>query len=111
MLTVRQTMVAHGDSAKKIWATEYGAPTNGPAQSHFASPVPAAREASQANILATAYRLFDTYSWAGPMCWFDYQDKGVDPSDQGNFFGLRRHNGTPKPAYTALATLAHTAIR
>jgi hypothetical protein len=27
MLTVRGVMVANGDGAKKIWATEYGAPT------------------------------------------------------------------------------------
>ena len=30
MLTVRQTMVANGDGDKKIWISEYGAPTNGP---------------------------------------------------------------------------------
>ena len=111
MLTVRQAMVANGDANMKIWATEYGAPTNGPARSHFTSTSTSAREASQATILATAYRLFDTYSWAGPLCWFDYQDKGTSPTDQGNFFGLRRHNGTIKPAYNALAALAHAAVR
>jgi hypothetical protein len=104
MLMVRQTMVANGDSAKKIWATEYGAPTNGPSSRHFTS------EAAQANILTTAYRLFDSYSWAGALCWFDYKDNGTDAKDQGDWFGLRRANGSPKPAYTALVSLAHTAV-
>ena len=30
MLNARRIMVAHGDSAKKIWITEFGGPTNGP---------------------------------------------------------------------------------
>jgi hypothetical protein len=104
MLTVRQLMVAAGDGAKRIWATEYGAPTNGPSPRHFTS------EAGQATILTTAYRLFDRYSWAGPLCWFDYQDKGVNAKDQGDWFGLRRSNGTAKPAYLALAALGRTAV-
>jgi hypothetical protein len=111
MLTVRRMMVAHGDGAKKIWATEYGAPTNGPTASHFSSALTSGREASQASILTTAYRIFDKYSWAGPLCWFDYQDKGVDARDQNNFFGLRRHDGSAKPAFIAYAALAHAALR
>jgi hypothetical protein len=104
MLTARGVMVANGDSAKKIWATEYGAPTNGPRATHITT------EAAQANILTAGYRLFNTYSWAGPLCWFDYEDKGTNANNQEDWFGLRRANGTPKPAYTALASLGHTAV-
>jgi hypothetical protein len=104
MLTARGIMVANGDSAKKIWATEYGAPTNGSRAAHITT------EAAQANILTTGYRLFNSYSWAGPMCWFDYEDKGTNAKDQHDWFGLRRANGTAKPAYTALASLGRTAV-
>jgi polysaccharide biosynthesis protein PslG len=104
MLTVRQVMVANGDSAKKIWATEYGAPTNGPSAKRSTS------EATQASILTTGYRVFNSYSWAGALCWFDYEDKGANPNVQDDWFGLRRSNGTPKPAYTALAGLGRTAV-
>jgi polysaccharide biosynthesis protein PslG len=104
MLTVRRLMVAAGAGAKKIWATEYGAPTHGASTQHYPS------EASQSSILTTAYRLFDSYSWAGPLCWFDYQDKGVNPNDQGDWFGLRRPDDTPKPALFALAALGRTAV-
>ena len=70
----------------------------------------ATTEAAQASILTAGYRLFNTYSWAGPLCWFDYEDKGTNAKDQEDWFGLRRANGTPKPAYTALAALGHTAV-
>lgn len=109
MLSARQAMVDHGDAAKKVWATEYGAPTNGPIASHFSSPFVSGRQQTQASILTNGYRVFDSYSWAGPMCWFDYQDKGTDPRNQENWFGLRAHNGAPKPAYAAYAALGRTA--
>ena len=109
MLSARQAMVDNGDAAKKVWATEYGAPTNGAIASHFTSTVPAQRQQTQASILTNGYRLFDSYSWAGPMCWFDYQDKGTDPRNQDDWFGLRAHNGAPKPAYNAYAALGRNA--
>lgn len=104
MLTARAIMVANGDSAKKIWATEYGAPTNGSRAAHITT------ETAQANILTIGYRLFNSYSWSGPLCWFDYEDKGTNANDQQDWFGLRRANGTAKPAYTALADLGRTAV-
>jgi Calx-beta domain len=103
MLTVRQTMVANGDANKKIWATEYGAPTNGPNSNSVS-------EAVQAQMLDTGYRLFAGYSWSGPMCWFQYQDKGTDASVQSNFFGLIRFDGSHKPAYSTFVADAAAAI-
>ncbi len=103
MLTVRQTMVANGDADKKIWATEYGAPTNGPNSNSVS-------EAVQAQMLDTGYRLFAGYSWSGPMCWFQYQDKGTDASVQSNFFGLIRFDGSHKPAYSTFVADAAAAI-
>jgi hypothetical protein len=103
MLSVRQTMVANGDADLKIWATEYGAPTNGPNANHVT-------EAVQAQMLDTGYRLFASYSWAGPMCWFRYDDKGTDPSDQSNFFGLLRFDGSRKPSYSTFVADAAAAI-
>jgi hypothetical protein len=103
MLSVRQTMVANGDADLKIWATEYGAPTNGPNSNHVT-------EAVQAQMLDTGYRLFASYPWAGPMCWFRYDDKGTDPSDQSNFFGLLRFDGSRKPSYSTFVADAAAAI-
>jgi hypothetical protein len=95
MLTARQTMVDNGDGAKQIWATEYGAPTNG---------TDGVTEAEQAQMLDVAYRLWSTYSWTGPFCWFQYKDKGTDPTDHSDWFGLLRYDGSHKPAYATYAT-------
>jgi polysaccharide biosynthesis protein PslG len=103
MLTVRQTMVANGDANKQIWVTEYGAPTNGPSSSRYVT------ETVQAQMVTTAYQLFNTYSWAGPLCWFQYQDQGTDPTIQDDWFGLYRYDGTAKPAATTYTTIAHQA--
>ncbi|HEX4491510.1 MAG TPA: cellulase family glycosylhydrolase [Acidimicrobiia bacterium] len=89
MLNARRTMVANGDSAKKVWITEYGAPTGGPKS---------VDQVQQAKIMYDAYRLWGSYPWAGPLCWFDYRDKGTDTGDHGNFFGLYTHDDQPKVA-------------
>jgi hypothetical protein len=87
MLNARQTMVANGDADKQIWITEYGAPTGGPGS---------VTEAQQAAMMYDAYRLWATYSWAGPLCWFSFRDKGTDTSTHQNFFGLSTSDGQPK---------------
>ena len=101
MLAVRQLMATNGDGEKKIWVTEFGAPTGGTGS---------VSEATQAQMLDVAYRLFVTYSWAGPMCWFRYDDKSGDPTDTGNFYGLVRADGSHKPAYAMFAADAAAAI-
>jgi hypothetical protein len=61
-------------------------------------------------MLDTGYRLFASYPWAGPMCWFRYDDKGTDTSDQSNFFGLLRFDGSRKPSYSTFVADAAAAI-
>ena len=100
MLNARKTMVANGDSAKQIWVTEYGAPTGGPNS---------VDQDQQAKIMYDAYRLWAAYPWAGPLCWFDYRDKGTDTSDHGNFFGLYTKDGQPKVALQQYEKLARAA--
>ena len=38
----------------------------------------------------------------GALFWYSYRDQGTSTTDTENFYGLRRFDGTPKPAYTAL---------
>jgi hypothetical protein len=40
----------------------------------------------------------------GGLFWYSYQDLGTDPSTPENFYGLRRFDGSPKPAYAAFQT-------
>src|SRR5207248_98801 len=55
--SLRSVMVANGDGDKKIWGTEWGAPTNGPAGSGFVS------ESTQAAQVTEAYTLWKSYTW------------------------------------------------
>ncbi|HTB48984.1 MAG TPA: cellulase family glycosylhydrolase [Verrucomicrobiae bacterium] len=93
LVSLRGVMQAHGDGDKQIWITEYGAPTNGPAGSGFVS------EAAQAQIARDAYESARSKPWIGPFFWYTYQDPSTSPSTKENFFGIRRADGTPKPAY------------
>jgi hypothetical protein len=110
-VSLRSIMVANGDSAKQIWSTEYGAPTNGPG--HQATETgydPSAgtyyvSEGLQATMAAQAITKTKASSWAGPLFWYGYKDIGTDASDSENFFGLLRMDGTRKASYTAFQTL------
>jgi hypothetical protein len=93
--SLRSVMTDNGDSAKKIWATEFGAPTNGPSGSYVS-------EATQASMLTKAYQLYRSYDWAGPLFFYQGRDQSAnDTSTRENFFGLTRNDFSAKPAYTA----------
>jgi len=94
--TMHQIMAAHGDGAKQIWITEFGAPTNGPniAGDHVS-------EAVQAQTVTEAISIFHSYPWSGPLFWYDYQDAGSGTWNSENFYGLVRADGSFKPAYYA----------
>jgi polysaccharide biosynthesis protein PslG len=96
--SLRSLMVANGDGAKKIWGTEFGAPTNGPAGSYVSEDV-------QAAALKAAWKLWGSYDWAGPLMWYAGRDLGTATTTRENFFGLLRNDFSAKPAFTALQAL------
>jgi hypothetical protein len=95
---IRETMVAHGDAGKQVWITEMGAPTKGGAK--------AVSEQAQAHMLQKAADLAHSYSWAGPLMWYSYRDRGGDPADSENWFGLIRPDGEQKAAYKTFQDIA-----
>jgi polysaccharide biosynthesis protein PslG len=92
--SLRSLMIAHGDGAKKIWATEFGAPTSGPSGSYIS-------EAVQASMVTRAISEWRTYPWAGPLFFFQGRDLYPNTDSRENFFGLLRYDFSPKPAYAA----------
>jgi hypothetical protein len=94
--TVRQTMVTNGDSAKQIWASEFGSPTSGVAGDGHVT------EAVQSSIMVDAMQNWVTFPWAGPFCVYEFRDFGTNPTDKSDWFGLvsndLRHK---KPAFFA----------
>ncbi len=91
-------MVRHGDGDKKVWITEYGAPTGtGPS---------AVSERDQAAILLRARQTVDTWDWAGPLIYYELVDGGTDPADIEQNFGVLRADGSFKLAAIALTDTA-----
>lgn len=88
--SIRSVMTANGDSAKQVWTTEVGVPSAGP---DGVGTTAQAEEVTQAvqNALST--------SWIGKLFIYTYQDSAANP----DYFGLLSANGTPKPAWAALA--------
>src|SRR5205807_7558207 len=74
--SLRSTMIANGDGAKKIWPTEFGAPTEGPG---------AVSEATQAAMLSRAYALYRSYAWGGPLFFYQGRDLSTITSTRENF--------------------------
>jgi hypothetical protein len=113
---IRQTMVRNGDAAKKVWITEFGAPTGGPGPiSTISNPNLDAGpyvvdEPLQAKILSDAFTLYRSYDWVGPFFVYSYQDAGTDQSSNENFFGLVRADGSHKPAYDVFKQAAATPL-
>jgi hypothetical protein len=62
---LRAIMSAHGDSAKRVWATEVGCNRV------------ALGDAECSARIAEAMRLWQSYPWAGALCWFTYWDPNV----------------------------------
>src|SRR5690606_12770362 len=83
--SLRSVMVANGDGDKRIWGTEFGAPTGGPAGTHVT-------EAEQAQMIARAYGLWQGYEWAGPLFVYEGRDMGTSQTTRENHFGLIRHD-------------------
>ena len=92
--SLRSVMTANGDGGKKIWGTEFGAPTDGPAGS-FVS------ESEQAKIITKAYSTWRTYGWSGPLFTYQGRDLGTSTDTRENHFGLLRNDWSQKPAYDA----------
>lgn len=85
--SIRSTMDANGDAGKRIWGTEFGAPT---------SRVSAAEQAAQ---IREAYTVWRSYAWAGVLFAYTLRD-------DADTFGLLRADWTPKPAFAAYREVA-----
>lgn len=104
---IRQLMIDKGDAAKKIWITEFGAPTNGPGQAFAANQLNGFHygrdymtEAAQQELYAKAVELCRQYAdWMGPFFWYSLHDSGTAKDTSEHFFGMVRADGSKKPAY------------
>jgi len=97
--SLRAIMAKTGFGAKQIWGTEYGAPTRG-------ISLPFQRtdhvtESAQAQIIARGIRSWYAKPNVGPLMVHSDSDQWLPQRKNEGSFGLRRTNGTKKPAYEA----------
>lgn len=91
---VHDLMARHGDAAKKVWITEFGAATG--------SVFGAVSATDQAATVMQSRRQVQFWDWTGPLIYYELRDAGTDRSDLQQNFGLVRHDLTLKPAAKAL---------
>lgn len=110
--SLRAVLGRHGAAAMPIWLTEYGAPTGGPGSSSDGSAgVPPdtthVTEAQQARIAGDAVSTVATDSGLAAMIWYSDRDLSTDQTTNLNSYGLRRADGSAKPALDGLREAVH----
>jgi hypothetical protein len=96
LAAIHQVMVDHGDGAKQIWLTEFGAPTG--------TGTGAVADTRQADIVRDVFVAKAQYPWTGPLMWYSGRDNGTNLADREQNFGLWRHDFSAKPAADAFRT-------
>ena len=92
--SIEGVLSANGDSGKPLWLTEVGAPTSGPGGVGLAA---------QAEELTQAIADAKATSSVGALYIYTYEDSGSDPTTNEDWFGLLNADGSPKPAFAAVA--------
>jgi hypothetical protein len=91
---LRALMDANGDAGLKIWATEYGLPTNYPIT-----------QTQQAAFIHDFVVSWQTVEGAGPMFIYSTRDSHTGGFDDEQNFGLFKTNWTPKEAVATVEEL------
>lgn len=103
---VHNTMVANGDSAKRIWLTEFGWSTTTAAYG--------VSEATQAQFLTEALdSLRTSYPYVQTAFWYNFRNNfwsANAPADYEANLGLLRVDFSAKPAYAALQAWTGGAV-
>lgn len=102
---LRSIVASAGRQELAFWATEYGAPTVGKitvaARKHGKRP-DHVTEQTQAKIMRQGIELWRNKPNSGPLFVHSDSDNYLPKKRHQDGFGLRRRDGSPKPAYTLL---------
>lgn len=96
-VSARSLMLAHGDGAKKIWATELGIPTCA-----LLGLYPCVSQEQQAELVTSEFALWKSYDWAGGFFVYDLRDDCSSLLNVQCHFGVVTTGNAPKQAYGAL---------
>lgn len=108
--TVRQHLQGNGIGDMPIWFTEVGAPHHGNHVGGFFGYPSTGAQVEGLSRLEEARFLVKVHALAlqigvEKIFWYNYQDWGDRREYAEDHFGLRDHEGFPKPAYAAYYTL------
>ncbi|NLX23111.1 MAG: hypothetical protein GXY55_15780 [Phycisphaerae bacterium] len=96
---IRELKAAHELSGgRPLWLTEIGFPTQ--QQGGWS-------ERNQASMLARIYTTSLASGVVANVSWYNFRNDGPDPFESEQNFGVVRTDFRPKPAYAALAAVAH----
>ena len=84
------------DSRRSIWITEFGAPTGG-----GTAPAITSQRIAERRYVVDAVTAARADDGIAALFWCCFADSGADPIDPESHYGLRRADGSPKPAYDA----------
>ncbi|RLF16960.1 MAG: hypothetical protein DRJ66_02070 [Thermoprotei archaeon] len=105
---VRKIMRTYGKEIP-IWYTEVGAPQNDagvPRMYSNGKPVKALTRREEVDYLIKIHVLA-LRAGVEKIIWYNYKDRGDNPTDVEDHFGLRDYWGFPKPAYVAYANMVN----
>ena len=89
---LRAIMVANDDGGKPIWLTEYG---------YSATPATESTYEEQGVWLTESLDSALELDYVESVFWYNLRDKGTDPEEPEDNYGLLRRNWDVKPAYAA----------
>jgi hypothetical protein len=98
LFQMRQVMIANGDDAKKIWATEYGQPAS------------KGGEAVENDFIADMLLKWQELPYAGPMFIYTTRDRKTGGTTAAATYGIYRDNWTPKTVQATVRAGASGAI-
>ena len=108
------TLAEFGTPHLPVWITEYGAPTSGTGAASDGTPGSVSdstdhvTEALQAAIATESVQATLASPTVDALFWYTDEDDPGETSAEG-FYGLRRSDGSPKPAFAALEQALHSA--
>lgn len=104
-VSLRSVLVRDGTPRLPFWLTEYGAPTGGPGDASSGvqtSTTTHVTEGRQAEIVVDAVHTALADGGIGALFIYSDQDLADASGSSQGYYGIRRADGTPKPAFSAL---------
>jgi spore germination protein YaaH len=105
----RNIMIKYGDSAKRIWVTEFGwasVESLGVAPARGYEYAADTTEAEQAQYITNAYRLAKSWGWVGPMFLWNLNFGPIcGAGDEKSAFSIIRPDWSMRPAFAGLVNM------